>query len=1014
MNKKGYKRIIGLFIFTITFALLSIIPVYANECDNVKKDVIDNNEKLLLRYGLSMDFNDETNEYMINSDFDASSVAKITAFSGFDASKVKFKIVGMYFYEPYPYKSDDEGKLIKEDKTDADLIKAVDANYVVDVSGSLEEVLGTTSLSNGKPIKFDWSKAFAHRAEKDANKPGIAFKLEPDGFNDPEIAAACNGKVSFSVILYLAYEKAEEETPTEVFEITDTDSGTTTNWVDCNKNYTKGSFEYNFCADKIASVGPNGDQKKAGVRKFTIREYKKGNMIKYEDNSDSKKIGASDSLPFKCDYNKFNKDKNSNSSDVNYYVNKSYLYGSGTIRINLEGGYQYSGEYDGKDLTLNASCELKCEEVVKVEYGPPVASKAGLCFEYKVKVTSRVNCEMKTPPTKPPKQVVCTPTPSCKHNGGKVWPIGGPNEDFDECVASCDGGVYSDKCVNKCYKQVYGTSISRKTTGSEIAYSADLHNIPYIYKLNGDGKIIWDTNGSSTRKKNKTAGGTNSGWDRLVKSDSYWHKHHRWGLYSSIYNLYDKGIPVKLGCDKINCKWKTNTKGKCGEAGYAKYYNHPDVYKKENRADGKDYSYATLGDKTYDLYTKDKEFNKKQYEKLTEQCKAYAACNTTTAEFTISVDYTEKGENKTKQTINFPYTENNDKNSKDTITHNNDSNSITCPTDSNSIILDSAGCYECGLAGNPDIERESENGKKKMYMTEWSFPGTWINNKTGKISYNPVKSVYWKKIKEKFCLPLNVANVNTKWYNYYQFTVNGDENYSYNDTNYIRNVTCPDGSKLTNVCTNNNSTFTDEDKIEYNINATARKFGMYEWNIDVSCFYATNDIYPKVKESDNCSMLTCIPDEKYRIRSVDLGNLFPDTSSESESRTPGFNWSSYANQTKKDTSYISAPSNYAKWIQTRGVDSTYSDENLDYEINLSKEDISKIKKQFNSNYTKWNGDIPEEIVSVVNYQSKLIRNELKSAKYPDENTLKCNNIGSHTPGVNYSANCEDFSDKEGK
>ena len=39
MNKKGYKRIIGLFIFTITFALLSIIPVYANECDNVKKDV---------------------------------------------------------------------------------------------------------------------------------------------------------------------------------------------------------------------------------------------------------------------------------------------------------------------------------------------------------------------------------------------------------------------------------------------------------------------------------------------------------------------------------------------------------------------------------------------------------------------------------------------------------------------------------------------------------------------------------------------------------------------------------------------------------------------------------------------------------------------------------------------------------------------------------------------------------------------------------------------------------------
>ena len=72
-----------------------------------------------------------------------------------------------------------------------------------------------------------------------------------------------------------------------------------------------------------------------------------------------------------------------------YKKNKGFLYGSGTFKID-NGHYVYN--YDPCNPTYGAKieCEVKCEEAVTVQYGAPVASKAGLCFEYKVKVTSRV------------------------------------------------------------------------------------------------------------------------------------------------------------------------------------------------------------------------------------------------------------------------------------------------------------------------------------------------------------------------------------------------------------------------------------------------------------------------------------------------------------------------------------------------------------------------------------------------------------------------------------------------
>lgn len=53
---------------------------------------------------------------------------------------------------------------------------------------------------------------------------------------------------------------------------------------------------------------------------------------------------------------------------------------------------------------------------------------------------------------------ICTYCDSSMRNEGWDNPeTAGPNGDFDQCVLECDGGLYSQSCINKCYNQVYGS-----------------------------------------------------------------------------------------------------------------------------------------------------------------------------------------------------------------------------------------------------------------------------------------------------------------------------------------------------------------------------------------------------------------------------------------------------------------------------------------------------------------------------------------------------------------------------
>ena len=947
MNKISCKRILGLFIFT--FALLIINPLVVNAseaCDNAKKSFEANEEE---RYPYKVDYKIETNTYS----FEYSATAGESSYFKSKGINPKLKVVAIDVL-------DKSGGRIKEyGETEV-------SKYV-----------SKTKIKPGETITINRSNFGSEQGY------GVEITFLPDGWMDPELSDACGDTAGISYIkrsMMLEIGKSPGvEQPEPKYNLKPFTYYRTTDCVNYQSKFSPSSFEYKFCQDRE-------NAENAGARIYTFDKDHLTYASKYAKDT------TSGMVEFKCDYKVTRENKGIDSAD--YYTNKSYIRGQGTFEVTV-GDYVYHEETWTRSDP--ATCKVKCEEVVTAEYGPPIASKAGLCFEYKVKVTSRVNCGLETPPNTPKPAVVCSPWPYCVNGKGRALAQGGPNEDFDKCVNKCDKGKYTDKCVNKCYKQVYGRS--PKTTGTELTYanktSQNYDSAPtctFVYTT--DGFFVWKVNGDGNARNRSTC-------------DSYYHWDGRpggrlWdGGYSpnpnntyERYITYKTGIPASGGLCDDNCYWVQNTDGECGDPNYSHYLNHPWVYHLLRT------SYGYPDEKS--PYEKDVEENTKVYNNLIKQCEAYAKCNTSTAEFTISVDYTTKNKPAEVKKIEFPFST-----KKDTITYHNET-SISCTKDNaDSTILSTGttGCYDC-----------DKTTEQRFYQTEWSFPGSWIHNKTGELTFDRTKvnNKYWQEQENKFCLPLNISNVNEKWYNYYFAKIYGNNpKISYNDPEHTKNIICPDGTKLVDIsCNYKNTTFdsNDEKKINYNINAITKKFGYFSWDLNIKCFYAVNSEFPSTPEKE-CKA-TCREtydpksgNEKYRIRTVDLANLFPDkdgnklASTDKTGRTPGYNWTKYSSQEIKNPDYTSLPSNYTKWIQAKGY-SVYSDDYLDYEINLTKDKINKLKND-SRNYTAWEGDI--ETDSVNHYISKDLRSKLSDSKFPQTAALKCNNMKNYK-----SSECEDF------
>lgn len=693
----------------------------------------------------------------------------------------------------------------------------------------------------------------------------------------------------------------------------------------CYKEYVTA----NYSEDTVAMLIGNAVKSYKNSLKTTIDIPDASPDIPNENRYDLSKETSDDAKRFRQGLKLTCDSKNLGTIGKFSYANKQVYYATDTKTTTLT-------------LKHTVTCTKKCSETLTVEYGPPVATKAGLCFEYKVKVQSEVKCDSTVsggPPT-PDEYPVCVPVPWCNGLKDKEHQAG-PTDEFDSCVNSCDGGIYTQACINKCYNQVYENTTSKKLNST--------YYNPAVLKLFTVSSTCdySRSNGYYTRANGTT--GEITAWIGEAGTCT---------AYAPYYFIYEGEKTARdhnSGAYVPNSQgFKYNSNGCRDNCRYTGCSNGEPL--SEEEADTN--------------YHKDLE----AYEAFVSECNAQASCSTKSAEFTIKVN---------NKTTDNPNTDN--------WIDYNASILNRVPTDASNIILDKSGCY-----GEGTID--------KSYLTEWSFPGTWVNNKTGEIKYEPVTGKAWHKKQGKFCTNLKSKDVNELWW-YYGMT--GDLNYY------------PSAEDL--------------EKLEYNIKATAKNFGHYSWNMDISCFYALYETSNKkydpepdcdcldpecAKTNESCNNPTKTSTLSYKIRTVDNKDLFPSTDETSTSdstktgRTPGFNWTAEATNIK-NTNYVIAPSVLMERIQEK-KDDIYADDNdsssdLDYRFYLDKATLKKIrdytKNEAGGKYTNFNGTFTvENGVSV--YNSPLFRgtgSTIDTKFIKKIGRLGCNNQATSDRCENYSS-----------
>lgn len=680
--------------------------------------------------------------------------------------------------------------------------------------------------------------------------------------------------------------------------------------------------------------------------------------------------------------------------------------------------YASNDVYNGTTLvseTIDFQCDTKCTEEVTVTYGPPVATKAGLCFEYKVKVESKLSCESYpvVEPPSPNDYKVCTPTGSC--NGGTHKSASGPNTAFDSCVKECDGGKYSQKCIDTCYKKVYETNGNLKlkyndkiSATQQVYYEDDISKTKvkdenpcdpskqgYCSKVNSgqcprDAEAVLTCATSSNVGSGKTfsiselrnaLAEANKGYYKVtggqiswVAGPRYWEKPGRY--FSEILTDYTVGRLKPAG--RANSSWggqdglsvidtgflRNNygtsvcmaacTWSGCSDARNNGYYVGVSNYTPGNGRpqNATNRQFLNTAD-AMDVY----EYENERYTQAVAKCEALSKCTTQTSYFTISVD------NKTKdeETNIIEYKDNISENGNLTGTSVNGKG-----ISGTSIILDKSGCYD----------PETSNGNAE-YLTEWSFPGTWMNNKTGNISYQPISGNAWHLKKEKFCTNINSIYVNDEWWQHRMRKSTED---------------FPEAAQAAIE--------------DYNILATARDFGYFKWDFDIKCFYALSDICIGPKCDGTQDDQPCVGEEcndakplSYIARTVDLNDLFPNNDNESITENPnetgrnqGYNWTDAASNVKNGD-YEITPGALYPVIQQRGssiYDADKNNEYLDYEFYLTPADLNTIRRyseyEGNSKYNSYPGKV-EVVNGVAVYESALFRASSTSSYKLDSDSI---------------------------
>ncbi|MBQ2639902.1 MAG: hypothetical protein IJF92_03975 [Bacilli bacterium] len=658
-----------------------------------------------------------------------------------------------------------------------------------------------------------------------------------------------------------------------------------------------------------------------------------------------------------CDYNSKATSRKANG-DYNYITTKYFNAKENTGEVK----YYHYGKT--KNITV---CKPTCTEKVKVEYGPPVAAEAGLCFEYQVRVTSYVQCEPNFIHQEEPDTADfewCMPHPVNEVWDGRWEFQGGPTEDFDSCINSCDGGKYTAKCSRKCYKEVYGSSSSKskltfnsnRNSSGEIVQMKEINtplNQTYYNVGMGcyySGRNDWPESGTKPAHFVKEAdGGVH--WSGGKRGGSVARWYYAYG-YHTVAPVLTYIADANGFCRATNC-----------DEGMHWYGCKADKY-----------TTARLDDR-HTQYDYDQTV--KNWRSAMLQCAKEVKCENHVSTYTITLTgqtdtplkFPENSTGKDKLSYNNSKNTNNLKettiltpNKKKIEYINNNKLNPTDPDRSSQATENSHSCYYKPVDG-------------VWYQAEWSFPGRWIQNKPRKVQYHsPTQSntllSNWRYEPDKYCTKKTSANVNKAWFNY-----------------FVTGKKCPSDSSI--FATGN---------FNYNIKFSTRKFGHFKWNIDVSCFYAVNN-KSITYDSNGCPPSTTErvetkgSDKRYiSFKVIDNKDPLPDSSN----RSTGFNWTSDAKSTTKNTQYRVDPITLLENIKNRKdsiYNESYSNQYLDYKFVLTPKQIRQLRSYAEDHkMTEFNGDF-KIVKGVLTYYSSILGNT-NYVSTSKRATRGCNNNGS--------------------
>lgn len=573
-----------------------------------------------------------------------------------------------------------------------------------------------------------------------------------------------------------------------------------------------------------------------------------------------------------------------------------------------------------KDGNSNIWFKMYCTEDMTIEYDMPKSSFAGGGFKYTVKLSSSKICNIKQV-RQPVRPTVCRPDYEFTDHNTK---FGGPNEDFDKCVNSCDGGQYTSKCSNTCYTKVYENGISSKQikfTQNEISSLGNVKEMIY-HSATVDGDPTWCKTYNDVPTARQNSPSTLSG---------NWH----WQVCPSRETMDERGEKgITVTTDTLEAPQGENLIDSYNGHVYGCVYGWQSdscsgSLKCTNKCSSSSVETAAQADKKYEdekaILEGVKADIKKKYKNCKEQSNGSYKCDKeiTTKIATENAKIGRQVENK------------------------------------ENVLADSAG----KVTLDPNISYYTD--KSASFI---NFPHAYISLANGLVSYNNKSSdpTYM------FGGYLFYTDVSTT-----EKTSNDIRYYPYNFDMYkeaslktdksscsVDGVTSNPMKKSGLGYNSKNDTYGNGNHIKWNILTKITGFGSdKQWNIDVNCFYGAmlSTCKPSNGTPSDGGDENGVSGLPYLYRTVNLDDLFPN-------RESGYNWkNNTANQKASTSNYQINPEALISDIESKG--NTIYDGDPYAVINMESTSAYKSSDK----YTTFNGSYSKD-KDVSFFASSFIKN----------------------------------------